>query len=173
VNATPLGYAKDDKVEKNRRYPPRGTNAPTITGGFDERVALIRSTPQLDEATLEFFASHDRAIILEGTGLGHVRTSLIPKISSIISSGTPIVMTSSCINGMVDLNVYSTGRRLLESGVVPAYDMLSETAMIKVMWILHGMKEDIDPDMFRELFLSDVSGEISFRTDLSSFGGDA
>ena len=45
-------------------------------------------------------------------------------------------MTSQCIWGRVDMNVYDTGRDLLDAGVIPLEDMLSETALVKLMWSL-------------------------------------
>jgi glutamyl-tRNA(Gln) amidotransferase subunit D len=34
------------------------------------------------------------------------------------------------------MTVYNTGRDLLEMGVIPLSDMLPETAIVKVMWVL-------------------------------------
>ena len=34
------------------------------------------------------------------------------------------------------MNVYDTGRDLLEMGVIPLSDMIPETAIVKVMWVL-------------------------------------
>jgi len=47
-----------------------------------------------------------------------------------------VVMTSQCLGGRVNLNVYDTGRDLLSAGVIPGEDMLPETALVKLMWVL-------------------------------------
>ena len=50
-------------------------------------------------------------------------------------------MTSQCIWGRVNMNVYSMGRELTRRGVEPLEDMLPETALVKMMWSL-GNYED-------------------------------
>jgi glutamyl-tRNA(Gln) amidotransferase subunit D len=47
-----------------------------------------------------------------------------------------VFMTSQCIWGRTGMNVYDTGRDLLEMGVIPLSDMIPETALVKVMWVL-------------------------------------
>ncbi|MEM4810186.1 MAG: Glu-tRNA(Gln) amidotransferase GatDE subunit D, partial [Desulfurococcaceae archaeon] len=96
-----------------------------------------------------------------GTGLGHIANKVIPSIKRAIESEIPVVMTSQCIFGRVNLNVYSTGRYLLEVGVIPASDMLSETAFVKLSWILGSITRNVDE--IRELFLKNMVGEINER----------
>ncbi len=48
----------------------------------------------------------------------------------------PVVMTSQCIWGRVQMRVYRTGVELVQRGVIPAEDMLAETAYVKLMWVL-------------------------------------
>jgi len=70
-------------------------------------------------------------------------------------------MTSQTIWGRVDMNVYSTGRDLVNLGVTPLEDMLPETALVKLMWVLSQTKS---PDRTREMMLHSVAGEITTRT---------
>ncbi len=70
-------------------------------------------------------------------------------------------MASQCINGRVDLNVYDTGRDLLQAGVLPLEDMLGETALVKAMWVL-GNTASVSKA--RELMVSNLSGEMTART---------
>ena len=77
-----------------------------------------------------------RAIILEGTGLGHVSRDCFPELQKALNAGIMIFMTSQCIWGRTGMTVYNTGRDLLEMGVVPLSDMLPETAIVKAMWVL-------------------------------------
>jgi glutamyl-tRNA(Gln) amidotransferase subunit D len=70
-------------------------------------------------------------------------------------------MTSQCINGRVDLNVYDTGRDLLHAGVLPLEDMLAETALVKAMWAL-GVSTSVKKA--GALMSADVAGELTART---------
>jgi L-asparaginase/Glu-tRNA(Gln) amidotransferase subunit D len=56
------------------------------------------------------------------------------------------------------MKVYATGRQLLELGVIPGADMLSETALVKLMHVLGRTK---DPAEVRRLMETDLAGEYS------------
>ena len=70
-------------------------------------------------------------------------------------------MTSQCMSGRVDLNVYDTGRDLLAAGVVPLEDMLAETALAKMMWSL-GNGRSIGEA--KTLMTRNLAGEMTTRT---------
>jgi len=59
------------------------------------------------------------------------------------------------------MNVYDQGRDLLAMGVVPLKDMLSETALVKLMWIFGQTK---DAEEAKRLFTANLAHEISSRT---------
>jgi len=71
-----------------------------------------------------------------------------------------VCMTSQCLYGSVNLNVYATGRKLLAAGVIPCGDMLPETAYVKLMWVL-GRKTA--KGEVRELMQRDMAGELCER----------
>ena len=58
------------------------------------------------------------------------------------------------------MNVYSTGRDLLRMGVIPLGDMLSETALTKMMWAF-GQEKDLEK--VKQLMLTNVAYEFSDR----------
>jgi len=104
-----------------------------------------------------------RGIVLEGTGLGHVSKYCYHAIKKALKQEVPIFMTSQTIWGRVDMNVYVTGRDLLNIGVTPLEDMISETALVKLMWVLGQTRS---PDKIRELMLQTVAGEITVRSPI-------
>jgi glutamyl-tRNA(Gln) amidotransferase subunit D len=59
------------------------------------------------------------------------------------------------------MNVYYTGRDLQARGVVPLEDMLPETALVKLMWVL-GQTED--GEEAKTMLTTNVAGELSPRT---------
>ena len=69
-------------------------------------------------------------------------------------------MTSQCVNGRVDLNVYDTGRDLVRVGVVPLEDMLAETALVKAMWALGNSATVVDA---RAKMVENLAGEMTAR----------
>lgn len=70
-------------------------------------------------------------------------------------------MTSQCIRGRVDMNVYETGRDLLAAGVIPLEDMLSETALVKAMWVLGNTRS---VEEAKSWMTKNLAGEINERT---------
>ena len=70
-------------------------------------------------------------------------------------------MASQCINGRVNMNVYSPQRELLEIGVVGGEDMTAETAFIKLAWLLSNYK---NKDEIKKLMQTNLRGEITDRT---------
>jgi len=73
-------------------------------------------------------------------------------------------MTSQCLNGTVNLNVYDNGRDLVTAGVIPGGDMLPETAYIKLMWVL-GQTDD--KNEVRKMMITNLRGELSERRDIA------
>lgn len=133
----PLGevdYASGD-VSFRRAYQERGAVDLAIATDLDPSVGFIKFTPGMDPAVLDHCAGKS-GVVIEGTGLGHVHTELIPRIEELVDNGTHVVMTSQCLWGRVCDRVYDTGRDLLEAGVIEAGDTLPGTAKVKLMWAL-------------------------------------
>lgn len=165
VNVPPLGHVDGETVALDAPYR-KATKGPTrMDGKWDERVSMILSYPGLWPEHIEDVVL--KATVIVGTGLGHIARRCLPGIKAVIDRGAHVVMASQCIHGRVNMNVYSTGRDLLQMGVLPAEDMLPEVAYIKMMWIL-GHTED--PQKVRELFLTNIAGELDDASDVRAFG---
>jgi glutamyl-tRNA(Gln) amidotransferase subunit D len=165
VNVPPLGHVRGDKVElrPEARKPKAG---PVVADAvWDEQVSMILSYPGLWPEHIQDVVL--KATVIVGTGLGHIARRCLPGIKTVIGRGAHVVMASQCIHGGVNMNVYSTGRDLLQMGVLSAEDMLPEVAYIKMMWIL-GHTED--PDEVRRLFRTPMAGEMGDPVDVRAFG---
>jgi glutamyl-tRNA(Gln) amidotransferase subunit D len=137
VGRAPLGTVDYDAetVSFRREHAARGDADLAIAPDMETDVELLKFTPGMDPDRL---AAHEgrAGLVIEGTGLGHVHTDLIPAVADLVDGGTTVVMTSQCVDGRVCDRVYDTGRDLLEAGVVEAEDTLPETALVKLMWAL-------------------------------------
>ena len=77
------------------------------------------------------------------------------------AAGKFIVVTTQVQNEGSDLSVYSVGHRLKENrGVLEAYDMTSEAALAKIMWILAQTK---DPAEVERRFYTPVGNDMLYR----------
>jgi len=116
-------------------------------------------------------------LIIEGTGLGHtpgqtpneicaVHKKIYPAIKKVIDSGCVLVMTTQCIFGRVHMHVYSKGTDLVSLGVVSGEDMLAETALVKLAWLLGNYK---DKEEIKRLMGTNLRGEINSRIEPDEF----
>ena len=159
VGATPLGEVDYDteEVEFHREYQGRGESDLELADDLESDVELLKFTPGMDPELLDVVEG-SAGLVLEGTGLGHVHTDLIPRIEELIDDGTTTVMTSQCLDGRVCDRVYDTGRDLLEAGVIEAGDTLPGTAKVKLMWAL------ANADAVEEAMETSLAGELQERS---------
>jgi len=165
VNEYPL--FKIDEVTVQELYPPIQRRNPErkikLKPKFEEKVALLKTFPGIEGILVEnLIDSEYRGIIIEGTGLGHTPDSLQQSIKKAIDAGIIVAMTSQCIFGRTDMNVYRSGVELLHLGVVSCEDMLPETALVKLMWVLANSK---DSATAKNLLLTSLAGEIDMRSE--------
>lgn len=136
---------------KNEKYNPKIN--------FDSRVALIKYHPGLDPKILDHIIESDyKAIIFEGTGLGHVGKTLYDSIIKASKKGIFLGMTSQCIDGKVRMTVYESGRDLMQMGITPLNDMLPEVSLVKAMW---GLGNSKNYDELKNIMLTNVASEMS------------
>ena len=163
INASPLAKMENEEFfmlvkDFNKRNPSRKL---VLKPNFDEKVALVKSYPGLDPQLIDWYVDKNyRGIVLEGTGLGHVGNYCFSAVKNAIEKGMLVTMTSQCIWGRINMNVYNQGRDLLALGVIPLEDMLPETALVKLMWVF-GQTKDVDEA--KRLLLTNIANEISLR----------
>jgi len=146
IGGAPAFIVKKDKIEKNSQFNvTKKDYIPKIN--FDTRIALVKYYPGLDPKLIDYIISSGyKAIIFEGTGLGHVGKIMYEYIEKAKKKKLFLGMTSQCIDGMVRMTVYESGRDLLNLGIVPLGNMIPETALVKAMWALGNSKtiEDME-----------------------------
>lgn len=164
VNASPVARIKGQELEviadnlKKRNPKSRLLVKPD----FEDKVALVKFYPGMDPQVIYWYADNDYAgLILEGSGLGHIAKYCFEAIHHAMEKNLIVGMTSQCIWGRVNMNVYAPGRDLQTLGVIPLEDMLPETALVKLMWILGQTKEK---ERAKDLLTKDLVGELSPRT---------
>jgi len=164
INAQPLAKVENGNVimltqDFRKRDVARKL---VLKPNFVEKVALLKFYPSFDPETINHLVNRGyRGIVLEGTGLGHVSHNSLELARNAVEKGVIVAMTSQCIWGRVDMNVYDTGRDFLNAGVIPLEDMLSETALVKLMWTLG---QTSNPEEAKTLLTTNIAGEISPRT---------
>jgi len=164
INTSPIAKVENQTValltnEYRKRDPKTRL---VLKAEFSDGVALIKFFPGMNPEVIDWYCKNGyKGIILEGTGLGHVSSRCNEAVKNAVKQGVVVAMTSQCIWGRINMNVYYAGRDLQALGVIPLEDMLAETALVKLMWIL-GQTDDLEEA--KTLLKTNLVGEISPRT---------
>ena len=124
---------------------------------IDTKVALVKYHPGYDPKLIEnLIQTGCKAIIFEGTGLGHVGRTMYDVVKNAKENDLFLGMTSQCIDGRVRMTVYESGRDLLELGITPLENMTPETSLVKAMWALGNSN---NADEMKSLMLENIASE--------------
>ena len=157
VGAKPAFIISQDQIVQNTDEPFFKQTKYTPKININTKAALVKYYPGYEPALIEnLISSGYKAIIFEGTGLGHIGRATYDAIKKAHEKGIFLGMSSQCLDGRVDMEVYESGRDLLHLGFVPLSNMLPETALVKAMWALGTDEKNI-----RELMLKNVASELS------------
>ncbi len=156
VGAKPAFVVLQDEiiVDFTGQYFGQKQYTPKIN--IDTKAALVKYHPGYDPKLVEDLLDHGyKAIIFEGTGLGHVGKSMYDVIKKAKERGVFLGMTSQCLDGHVNMAVYESGRDLAHLGIVPLSNMIAEIALVKAMWALANGKNT------EEMMLKNIASEIT------------
>ncbi|MCD6477791.1 MAG: Glu-tRNA(Gln) amidotransferase subunit GatD [Candidatus Aenigmarchaeota archaeon] len=151
-----IEFLKEDYVRRDAKRKL------VVKDKFEEKTALVKVHPSISPKIIDVLVKEKyRGLVIEGTGLGHAPSGIKDSLKRFLKSGI-VVMTSQCLDGRINMNVYSTGRELQEIGVIPGEDMLPEVAYIKLSWLLGNYK---DKREIKRLIKTNLRGEISERSE--------
>jgi glutamyl-tRNA(Gln) amidotransferase subunit D len=108
-----------------------------------------------------------KGFVIEGFGAGNIPinfNSLLPWIIRVKEEEIPVLISTQCIHGHEWALLYENGKKALRMGAIPTYDMLSETALVKLMWVC-AITNDINK--IRRLMLKNIAGEISSNASIN------
>ena len=177
INSLPIARVNfvERKIEfLDKNYAKKGKEGKLKLLPFKEqlKIGILKAHPNMLSQEVLAYKGFD-GLIIEGTGLGHLSINEIDSatkehlkifdaLKELIKQGTVVAMASQTIYGGIDMNVYATGRKLLEAGIIGNYcDMTPETAFIKLAWVLSNYPKE----KAKELFEKNIAGEISERLE--------
>ena len=161
INIAPAANIdRDGKITFNMELPKVSDGKATVCPDMERATVLLQYYPGMDPSLFGDVIMKSKGVVIAGSGLGHVNENMIPLIRKATENGTVVVMTSQCINGQTNMNVYNTGRDLISAGVISVLDMLPETAYVKLSWALANYK---DNEKVKEIMRTPLVNEMSER----------
>ncbi len=168
VNSLPIAKITKESIEILREHNKRKTGKEAkaeLDDSFEEKVALIKFYPGQSPEILNYYAKEGyRGIVIEMSGLGHVLTEgkndWTCVIKELVKKGIVICAAPQTLYGRLDPLVYSPGRELEKAGVIYLKDILPETALVKLGWVLGKTK---NKEEIKKLLLENISKEFNER----------
>jgi len=167
INSKPLlKIWPDGKIEKVSDYKKREKQKVKLDAVFNDRVALIKFYPGQNPEILDYYLKKKyKGLVIEMSGLGHVLTegknNWIPKLKELIKKGVTICAAPQTLYGRLDPFVYSPGRELQNIGIIFLRDILPETALVKLGWVLGHKNINKDKEEIKEMMLKNYAGEFN------------
>ncbi len=128
---------------------------------ISESVGVIKMYPGIKSSVLSSIAkARYKGVYIEAFGLGGMPfrdDDFIGALKELIDAGVAVLVGTQCRYEGSNLNIYETGKRAKEIGVMEAFDMTTEAAVTKLMWAL-GQTDDMDE--VREYFKVSLCGEV-------------
>lgn len=137
----------------------------------DLKIGILQPHTQMFAEEILAYKNFD-GLVVELLGIGHLPTMKVDKYTDenekiieaikLLSKKMPVVASAQTVFGRIDMNVYSPGKQLLEAGIIGNYsDIHTETAFIKLAWLLSNYKKE----EIKELFEKNLRGELTKRTE--------
>jgi L-asparaginase len=117
-----------------------------ILGGFDDNVAILKIFPGINRITISSILRNQqlRGLILESYGSGNTMNHdwFLDELRSAVKRGIIIFNVSQCSGGEVVHGRYETSKQLNEIGIVGGGDITTESAIVKLMFLLANEKDN-------------------------------
>ena len=159
INYPELASLRDGRVQHSITLGYRGRAE--FSHSLNDSVGLVKLIPGGDARILSFALDQFDAVIVESFGLGGLpektESGFLQAIDHGVENGKVIVIMTQVQNEGSDLSVNHVGHALKRKGVIEAFDMTTEAAVAKLMWI---MAETHDPARVRARFYSPISNDI-------------
>jgi glutamyl-tRNA(Gln) amidotransferase subunit D len=172
INDRPIGFIshKGYQVSYASEYRKIEPGKITPKTKFEPKVAIVKAYPNSDPEIVEYYSNKGyKGIIIEATGLGHTPVgtsnpaySWLSHVKKVIDDGLVVGITSQCIYGRVNETVYSNLRLLSKTGAVQCQDMTTETAFVKLGWLLGNYNKEKSKEMLPKNLVGEINDRINY-----------
>lgn len=147
---------------KYQKEYSQSTKSLELFTSFDNRVALLKIFPGFSATVYSslFNISNVKGIVIETFGSGNVPSdqAFLELVKNYISEGGVVLNITQCNSGSVEQGRYETSSAFQQIGVLGGYDLTTEAAVCKMMYVL-GKTEKLDAQ--KEILMQELAGEMT------------
>lgn len=129
---------------------------------IDTNVAVLKLFPGISQNTVKSIITIEglKGLILETYGAGNAPTDswFLDSLKEAIQKGITIYNVTQCKGGSVDMGKYETSAALEQIGLVGGYDITTEAAIMKMMFLLG---QNYKGDELKQLLKTPLRGELT------------
>ncbi|MDR1897452.1 MAG: asparaginase [Prevotellaceae bacterium] len=148
------------------RRPFKGSK-PEFHYLLDTNVAIIKLFPGISTETLKAIITipHLKGIVLETYGAGNAPSEnwFLDIIEEGVMKGIVTVNVTQCASGSVEMERYHAGKTLKNIGVLSGYDITTEAAVTKLMFLFGN---GLSSKEVKEQMILSLAGEITMYHEL-------
>ena len=143
-------------------HQPFGDAKPKFHYSLNPNIAVLKIFPGISDNCIDsiFKNPHLKGVVLETFGAGNSPTckSFLSIIEDAVKKGNVVVNVTQCASGSVEMERYQGGKALKDIGVLSGYDITTEAAVTKLMFLFG---HELHPEEVKNRMKASIAAEMT------------